>query len=1486
MMGGGRRWGRMEDVTAAGMAARRREEGGGGYGGRGGGDEIVDPDELTYIDEKLQNVLGHLQKEFEAGVSAENLGSQYGGYGSFLPTYQRSPSILSQSRSPAVRPNCGSGSRSPYMPVESAQKTHIVKRAIGSRGKNNCCQRISSENNGNHSQQMLNSHPKQKAPKIRIKVINKCLERNNAAIYSGLGLNISPSSSMDDSPQGSIGAPKSKLLPDESADTIFQTMTCHSVPGGSLLSPLAENVLDLRKKSTPATKKHEAPAYDNDKAELQRDCCCTTSSAPDNNYPLVKKIKCDELKDHRPDLKSSKCRHSNATLLKKGASPKFQDTSDDTDSILLPRSTKTEKHGVEKSTEFITKTSDLLKETKNGPSKGKGTAKSSLTIIDVKAANVASDDKHPKGKTNIKETSVRNAFEDCSKESKMEPSLDYGFSHNIKSDEYNDQPVTNSSQLQIDPLKKTSLKKEKRKVVRVKEYRSKELGSLVDAQSMGIITENVVGNSFEVPKGNKVSSFQASLSGKKLKVKVHKKLNNGTTRKPNGEDEGGVLDHRIGLSDLHPEDKSLKTEKDTVTSRETDKDWSGGGNDGDHKISPMFIDKSAPVPSSCNNKTTKSSIAVPAPEPVVIREQWVFCDKCGKWRLLPYGMNPAILPKKWRCSMQSWLPGMNNCKIAEDETTKAMRALYMVPAPENNISLDSRYDTATSGIDTAPAPGPTFEGDMLKVRSNGAYNVLYNLDMAEVPKSSKKLHAHRNPGGVEWFPKLREKRKHVESLDKGEIVAKDRMHLKRKSSGGADYSNLITSKKLNKVYDEPAKHHPSDPELSKSSPSTKETLKNLLKHSSISPGMGKYASPSSAKQFSDRDKVFSDQGTRASDAGQSDLQYLSIKKRKSKQMHLSQHGPDHLACDAFAKHVVKEALSKSNSAKEKLRSDMKFLEVDDHRKSAQASGPVAGTVAGIDSNGNGIHAEREGLSEQHLKNIHFHHPLLSESSVRRNMCYAQASTAATSSSSKVSSSHRTKPEFQETRASPVESVSSSPLRTSKKRLDQHRKNSYAVAENVHSQESAKAGSPCSKEKYGSDHTKPHGSGCSNGDMHQDALEEGDLQKDKQDILTNGCSKNRSSGLGIRNGQGQLNSVVEQKVDLHVLSMHDNGDFKRPTSHQNVKTLPHYNSNQSDQAKLSSGKHPTQVKPDKGNVEYRELKTNASTVEGSKQLVALNNRANGDTSYKANQSNKTVVENIKHAALNVDASTPINASVLLKEARDLKHLSDRLKGKGDDLESANMCFEACLKFLHVASLKESPSIDSSKQGGLINAMTLYSDTGKLCGFCAREFERLKKTANAALAYKCVEVAYMKAAFYKNPAAIKDGHALQSASVMVPPAESPSSSASDVDNLNNLSTVAKNVSTRGVCSSHIATNSISRNNHHLMGLLAYAEDINYAFEGTRKSQSTFSAYLSGIEKDQADVIALLRELLNFNFHNVKGLLQLIRHSLECINHEIVK
>lgn len=41
--------------------------------------------------------------------------------------------------------------------------------------------------------------------------------------------------------------------------------------------------------------------------------------------------------------------------------------------------------------------------------------------------------------------------------------------------------------------------------------------------------------------------------------------------------------------------------------------------------------------------------------PVLIQEEWVGCDRCEKWRLLPYGTRSEQLPEKWVCSMLDWL---------------------------------------------------------------------------------------------------------------------------------------------------------------------------------------------------------------------------------------------------------------------------------------------------------------------------------------------------------------------------------------------------------------------------------------------------------------------------------------------------------------------------------------------------------------------------------------------------------------------------------------------------------------------------------------------------------------------------------------------------------------------------------------------------------------------------------------------------------------
>lgn len=65
-----------------------------------------------------------------------------------------------------------------------------------------------------------------KSLKLRIKVgPDNNLATNNAAIYSGLGLDISPSSSSEDSPDGNDGiCPELQDGPDESPMTILQVI--------------------------------------------------------------------------------------------------------------------------------------------------------------------------------------------------------------------------------------------------------------------------------------------------------------------------------------------------------------------------------------------------------------------------------------------------------------------------------------------------------------------------------------------------------------------------------------------------------------------------------------------------------------------------------------------------------------------------------------------------------------------------------------------------------------------------------------------------------------------------------------------------------------------------------------------------------------------------------------------------------------------------------------------------------------------------------------------------------------------------------------------------------------------------------------------------------------------------------------------------------------------------------------------------------------
>jgi hypothetical protein len=399
-------------------------------------------------------------------------------------------------------------------------------------------------------------------------------------------------------------------------------MTCYSVPGGLLLSPLAENSLELREKPKVVMEKHESPDLHDGKRELHREWTCTTLPTLNNKDRMGKekpdeKIDKGKRKTQKSLMKSQTGKLKNPPAVNNGIKPHLPDISDDTNSIVVPSTLKTE-HSVEPAT-FMNEISDQLKETKNGPLNG-------------------------------------HIF-DKNKDNQKEPPLDHGLLGKTKydSDAYNSRTFTSSSHLQNAPNETTCLERDKGQAVYVKveqcQYKGKEIGSQSNADSVDIATENVDQNSYGL---NNQTTSQAAPSRRKIRFKAHKRLNDNITRKSCIEDENHPLDHRIDSAKVYPKDKKLKIEIETTSSEETE-NKSYGANGVEHKINSLFMDKSDPMSSACKSENKESSTALTAPATVLINEEWVCCDKCEKWRLLPYGMNPAILPKKWRCKMLNWL---------------------------------------------------------------------------------------------------------------------------------------------------------------------------------------------------------------------------------------------------------------------------------------------------------------------------------------------------------------------------------------------------------------------------------------------------------------------------------------------------------------------------------------------------------------------------------------------------------------------------------------------------------------------------------------------------------------------------------------------------------------------------------------------------------------------------------------------------------------
>ncbi|GJS80918.1 cullin, conserved site-containing protein [Tanacetum coccineum] len=235
-----------------------------------------------------------------------------------------------------------------------------------------------------------------------------------------------------------------------------------------------------------------------------------------------------------------------------------------------------------------------------------------------------------------------------------------------------------------------------------------------------------------------------------------------------------------------------------------------------------------------------------------------------------------------------------------------------------------------------------------------------------------------------------------------------------------------------------------------------------------------------------------------------------------------------------------------------------------------------------------------------------------------------------------------------------------------------------------------------------------------------------------------------------------------------------------------------------------------------------------------------------------------------------------AMTAFKKAEESKDYADRLKISGFDYECNDAYFDSALKFLHAASLLEAYYNDFSKLKGMVDPLTVYSTSAKLSKICAEEYEKRKEMAAAALAYKCMDVAYMRVVYCKSFVTKQDMQ-------MVTQGESPSSSAFVVDNLNNQATIIdKTMLSKNI--THLGNQVVARSQANFTRLLDFTSDVSLAMEASLSTQNAYKAASTTLEESQNKEMTIsVKQVVDFSFQDVKELVTLVQNAREAINRQ---
>ncbi|XP_039047855.1 cysteine-tryptophan domain-containing zinc finger protein 3-like isoform X2 [Hibiscus syriacus] len=1469
---------------------------------------------LSYIDEKIQHVLGHFQKDFEGGVSAENLGAKFGGYGSFLPTCPRSPVWSNKKSLPKVK-SCNAIRSPNEIQVEDGRhptKFGTLPALKASSANDLIKQEVSITSTHAHdlgsrckyADKKAANLPKKKTLKLRIKVgSDNLLTQKNAAIYSGLGLDVSPSSSLDECPSESEGMYQETQEPlFESPTHIIQLITSFPVPGETLLSPLPDHLLSLIVKEK-ASKENRSKGKGNqilsgdEKADSVEKKAFTVERKGDNKREI---------------------RNDNGIMSKNEL---------DTDTLACK--------------EFVSKPLPLLlnshsavdkvKDKSIAGNKGVHYVAMEESVEPILAQNIRGD--------NLRANSAQKVLNDnsgCARKNeyiKAENTCDFlkAESNSLKSSKaLESEPA--------DPLRKKSSQR-----ATLHDQDNMKLPPAKDHTSSGGKNKSK-GNHGQGSLAAEVPKESSRLAFLMPKVKKTAHVNNNTNKRDSGEqkldivlqkaedwyreffgDVGGGEQEEYQTRTLEIHSKGRMKEDDKIGKNTLAINIALNDRRIGKKSEDLLVSKSYPgatVNGASNSGNVNAAGAcLGAAPPVLIKENWVSCDQCMKWRLLPISIKPTDLPEKWSCSMLNWLPAMNHCSVDEEETTKAVFALYQVPSVASQNNLQNNPGSTMSRLQSAdtlkPEQNQQFFGShaMPPGRKKHGSKEISNAIDKDGPVPMKNIQASVLSGSSTDITKspvvselgLLDPRKCDLPAKKHKSKKKEKHKVSEHISGGGDSK---TSKMKRK--------RTSDQESLRASKKIKSEILHLAGEDCMSEHAGKGVpstindlpttligkdQPKHCERSSDNDQKL-DKEDKHQDSGKRPKEKVQVSLADGSIDMMNFDGGDvsrKRKVDDDGRVFVKEEFSKN-----------------DYRQEKKAKASVSGGSPSRYSDGEDMgQSDKSGIRKGKTSLAAQHWSLDSSILDVQDKDDDQASGSRAKASIESSSNIR-EGQFMNGNVDYLgqEAKSVGELTTMDKHHGVENQNEKHGDGNVSQTRKLGKGSAQSKDRRHK--------------LKSDSVDELEDSVPSRSIKPRDKRKNFKERLGVKSIESENRFVDDNKASAGKLS----GESSKRESQSNVacsdakqdaiggqdvissvkqnivqdgnasKYMKRSNSDKSDHAEIASGRGNSLSLPPSGGTP-KEMLTHCLRPTGSQKGTGANGYQDDDALKKvqikikkAGHQNGTQHGSSRHSTSgghrirDIDAPSPMRkdscsqaATKALKEAKDLKHMADRVKNSGSNEESTALYFQSALKFLHSASLLESCNSEGTKQGEMIQSLQIYSSTTKLCEFCAHEYERLNDMAAASLAYKCAEVAYMRVIYTSHANTSRDRRELQTALQMVPPGESPFSSAFDVDNLNHPMTADKVVFPKGVSSPQVAGNHVvsARNRPNFVRFLNFAQDVNHAMEASRKSRIAFAHAKSSLSgDDNGEVIYSLKKALDFNFLDIEGLLRLIRVAMEAISH----